>query len=102
MLYYRLRQVDRDGTFTFSPVATVVGSGVAKVLLFPNPAHSSISFLAAEATPYRVLNQLGQSLLTGTAEAGSPSINIEKLSPGLYFLELQTATGRMVQKFEKQ
>ena len=101
-LYYRLRQVDRDGAFTFSPVATVAGSGVAKVLLFPNPAHGSVSFLATEATPYRVLNQLGQSLLTGTAEAGSPSIIIEKLNPGLYLLELQTATGRVVQKFEKQ
>ena len=101
-LYYRLRQVDRDGTYAFSPVAKVAGGAAGKVLLYPNPAHSRISFPAAAATPYRVLNQLGQPLLRGTTEAGNPSIGIETLAPGLYFLELQTATGRVVQKFEKE
>ena len=52
--------------------------------------------------PYRVLNQLGQLLLSGTTEADNPSIVIETLANGLYFLELQTATGRVVQKFEKE
>nr|WP_277881362.1 choice-of-anchor D domain-containing protein [Hymenobacter cyanobacteriorum] len=102
-LYYRLRQVDLDGTAAFSPVVTVAGSGAAaKVALYPNPAHSRISFAAEAATPYRVLNQLGQPLLHGTTEAGPASIGLETLPTGLYFLELQTATGRTVQKFEKE
>ena len=103
-LYYRLRQVDRDGTSAFSPVVVVVGgtAETAKVELYPNPAHSRVSFIAAAATPYRVLNQLGQPLLLGTTEAGTASIGIETLPTGLYFLELQTATGRTVQKFEKE
>ena len=75
---------------------------MGKVPLYPNPAHSRISFLAAASTPYRVLNQLGQLLLSGTTEAGNPSIVIETLANGLYFLEPQTATGRVVQKFEKE
>ena len=59
-LYYRLRQVDRDGTLAYSPVVTVAGSGpAAKVFIYPNPARGSISFLAPTATPYCVLNQLG-------------------------------------------
>ncbi|MFC6223611.1 choice-of-anchor D domain-containing protein [Hymenobacter artigasi] len=103
LLYYRLRQVDLDGTSALSPVVTVLGAGqqAAKVPLYPNPAHSRISFIAAAATPYRVLNQLGQPLLHGTTEAGTASIGLEALPTGLYFLELQTATGRTVQKFEK-
>ena len=101
-LYYRLRQIDRDGTVAYSPVATVAGLGTtAKVLLNPNPAHSSISFLAEAATPYRVLNQLGQAVLHGTTETGTANVSIEQLPTGLYFLELQTAAGRTVQKFEK-
>ncbi|MBU6122449.1 T9SS type A sorting domain-containing protein [Hymenobacter siberiensis] len=101
-LYYRLRQVDLDGSSSFSPVVTVAGSGeIAKVELYPNPAHSRISFIAEAATPYRVLNQLGQSLLHGTTEAGTASIGLEALPTGLYFLELQTAAGRTLQKFEK-
>ncbi|MGY3090484.1 hypothetical protein ACVWYF_003539 [Hymenobacter sp. UYAg731] len=101
-LYYRLGQVDLDGTTAFSPVVTVAGSGeAAKVKLYPNPAHSRISFIAEAAMPYRVLNQLGQALLRGTTEAGTTSIGLENLPTGLYFLELQTAAGRTVQKFEK-
>jgi hypothetical protein len=102
-LYYRLRQVDRDGTVAYSPVATVAGFGAtAKVLLYPNPAHRSISFTTEAATSYRVLNQLGQAVLHGTTEAGTAQLAIEHLPTGLYFLELQTAAGRTVQKFEKE
>ena len=102
-LYYRLRQLDRDGRVAFSPVVAVAGAGeTTKVELYPNPAHSRISFIAKAAMPYRVLNQLGQSLLRGITEAGTASIGLETLPIGLYFLELQTATGRTVQKFEKE
>ena len=101
-LYYRLRQVDLDGTSTFSPVVLVAGAGsIAKVQLYPNPAHTALHFTAAIAQAYRVLNQLGQPLLHGITEAGTASIGIEALPTGLYFLELQTAAGRTVQKFEK-
>ncbi|MDB5235057.1 MAG: hypothetical protein JWR44_2050 [Hymenobacter sp.] len=102
-LYYRLRQVDRDGTTSFSPAVSVKGTGLTtKVLLYPNPAQSRISFLAEAATPYRVLNQLGQTLLHGTTEAGTATVPVATLPAGLYLLELQTPTGRVVQKFEKE
>ncbi|MBF9223078.1 T9SS type A sorting domain-containing protein [Hymenobacter sp. BT662] len=103
VLYYRLRQVDRDGTVAFSPVVSIAGTGeTAKVLLYPNPTSSSLSFIAEAATPYRVLNQVGQVLLQGTTEAGTAKVSVETLPAGLYLLELQTPAGRSVQKFEKQ
>ena len=103
LLYYRLRQLDRDGSYTFSPVVVVGGDGrAAKVLLYPNPAQRYISFIAETATSYRVLNQLGQPLLHGTTTTGTASIGLEALPAGLYFLELQTAAGRTAQKFEKE
>ena len=103
LLYYRLRQVDLDGTSALSPVVAVFGAGqeAAKVQLYPNSAHRRISFIADAATPYRILNQLGQPLLHGTTEVGTASIDLEALPTGLYFMELQTAVGRTVQKFEK-
>nr|WP_230678909.1 T9SS type A sorting domain-containing protein [Hymenobacter properus] len=102
-LYYRLRQVDADGTVAFSPVVVVAGTGeVAKVLLYPNPTRGTIHFITEAATPYRVLNQLGQALLQGTTEAGTATVDASTLPAGLYFLELQTPNGRNVQKFEKQ
>jgi hypothetical protein len=101
--YYRLRQVDQDGTAAFSPVVTVAGPGEpVAVALSPNPTHTRLNLIAEAATPYRVLNQLGQAQLRGTTEAGTTSIGVESLPAGLYFLELQTAAGRTVQKFEKE
>ena len=102
-LYYRLRQTDTDGTVTYSSVVVAAGL-LTNVVLYPNPAHTIISFLAPPATPYRVLNQLGQTLLQGITETGaSPTtVSLGKLVPGLYVLELQTVTGRIMRKFEKE
>jgi hypothetical protein len=36
-VYYRLRQVDLYGTFSYSPVHTVAVSGRYDLALFPNP-----------------------------------------------------------------
>jgi hypothetical protein len=102
-LYYRLRQTDMDGKVHYSPITTVGEAGaVAKVVLYPNPTQSTIGFIAEAATPYRVLNQLGQVLLRGITQAGTAQISVESLTHGLYLLELQTEAGRVVQKFEKQ
>ncbi|GAA4353629.1 hypothetical protein GCM10023185_14460 [Hymenobacter saemangeumensis] len=101
-LYYRLRQVDTDGKSSLSPVVVVGGSESKDLTVFPNPAQQSISFLAAGASPYRILNQLGQTLLHGTAETGLNMLPLDKLTAGSYLLELQTSQGRVVRKFVKE
>lgn len=100
-LYYRLRQVDLDGTATFSPVVVVSGTGRATVQLYPNPATEVLHVEVAAATPYRVLNLLGQPVLTGTTTE-STTLNVRTLPAGAYLLELHTAQGRQVSKFTKE
>jgi hypothetical protein len=100
-LYYRLRQVDTDGTASLSPVVTVA-AGKGDVVLYPNPARETLNIIAEGATAYRVLTQLGQPVLTGTIEAGAPAVNVSKLTPGVYHFELQTSAGRVVRKFVKE
>ena len=97
-VYYRLRQVDIDGKAAISPVVSIAG-GRGELILYPNPAHSSLTVLANVA-PYRVLNMLGQVLLQGTTEAGTVDVN--RLAPGIYQFELQTSAGRVVRKFVKE
>jgi hypothetical protein len=101
VVYYRLRQVDLDGKTAFSPVVSVA-SGKSELLIYPSPAQRVVNFMVAAATPYRVLNQVGQVLLQGTAEAGAATIEVSKLSPGVYHLEFQTSAGRVVRKFVKE
>ena len=102
-LYYRLRQVDRDGTASFSPAVSVNSAGLAaRVQLYPNPAQARIGFFTEAPTPYRVLNQLGQALLQGTTDAGPATVPVATLPVGLYLLELTTPAGRVVQRFERE
>lgn len=68
-LYYRLRQVDLDGTYTYSPVR-MVAVAVSGLALFPNPATALTTLTGTPAgTRVQVLDALGRAIATGTADA---------------------------------
>ena len=72
LLYYRLRQVDLDGTFSYSPVRTVALTGVAAgLVLYPNPAHGGAATItgALPGMVVTVYDVLGRPVLSATADA---------------------------------
>ncbi|WBA44392.1 FG-GAP-like repeat-containing protein [Hymenobacter canadensis] len=71
-LYYRLKQVDADGTFSYSPVRVVTLAGAAEGLaLYPNPAHGGGATLtgAQPGTVVTVHDALGRLVASATADA---------------------------------
>jgi endoglucanase Acf2 len=69
-LYYRLRQVDQDGTATYSPVRTVALAAAGGLALFPNPARTSATLTGAKpGTAVQLLDALGRTVATTTADA---------------------------------
>ena len=71
-MYYRLRQVDTDGTFSYSPVRSVVLTGaVAGLSLYPNPSHGGAATLtgARPGTTVTVYDALGREVLSAPADA---------------------------------
>jgi hypothetical protein len=101
-LYYRLRQVDLNGTAHFSPVTTVGGRTGTGLALSPNPTRESLTFLTEVPTPYTVRNPLGRVVRTGTTLAGANTLAVGELPAGVYLFELQANTGRVVQRFLKE
>ena len=100
--YYRLRQVDADGTAAYSPVVAVRGKGLAEATLYPNPSAQTVVLPAAiGALHYRIFNALGQTLLGGEA-AGNARLDISGLPTGTYFLELADATSRRTQRLMRE
>lgn len=100
-LYYRLRQIDTDGTSVFSPVL-VVQPAAGKVVLFPNPAQAELTLqVPVGVTRYRVVNTLGQQLLSGPALRGTTQLDLHQLPPGSYYLELTYDSYKEVHKFFK-
>jgi hypothetical protein len=71
ILYYRLRQVDADGTFSFSPVRSVSRKGqVADGLsLAPNPARTTTLAGAHAGAAVKVFDALDRLVLTAAADA---------------------------------
>ena len=93
VVYYRLKQVDLDGTVAYSPVRTAGFTKAAAVALslYPNPATTrtalDLSALSASAT-YRVLvlDATGRQVLTAVLNGGSAtqSLNLTNLATGTY------------------
>jgi uncharacterized repeat protein (TIGR01451 family) len=91
-VYYRLRQVDLDGTSAFSPVRSVSFPKAAPVALslYPNPAQAStqldLSPLPATAT-YQVtlLDATGRTVRAATLAGGLPQpLDVQHLASGTY------------------
>ena len=69
-LYYRLKQVDQDGTSSYSPVRTVTPGGGAgnDLTLAPNPGRNATLAGAVPAAPVQVFDAVGRLVLTATAD----------------------------------
>jgi hypothetical protein len=105
--YYRLRQLDQDGTSAYSPVASV-HRAVASFGAYPNPTPDALTLdlRALPAGPYtlRLLSLPGQVLLSQTLAGGEAQpISLAHLPAGTYLLEVAAATqGRSVQRIVKR
>ncbi len=95
---YRLRQVDFDGTFYFSPVAATQiegGKGPRSVAVFPNPSVGSVLNIAVEGewstSAQTTLYDLhGRQVATWTGlVAGRNSLSLPALPQGVYQLVSQ-------------
>ncbi len=69
-LYYRFKQMDLDGQYTYSPIRSVkfednlVGND-AQVQGYPNPAKDVITIQASIGLTYNITDQTGRQVLSG-------------------------------------
>ncbi|MFK8164427.1 MAG: T9SS type A sorting domain-containing protein [Lewinella sp.] len=97
-LYYRLKQVDFDGGFTFSPVVSTSFNPVDGFYAYPNPATDWVT--VNTQSDIELLNLTGQVVLS-TADAvrsgqSQFSINVSGLPSGVYLLRNGSVVKRLV------
>ncbi|RSK42854.1 T9SS type A sorting domain-containing protein [Hymenobacter perfusus] len=101
VLYYRLRQVDADGTFSYSPVRVVTRTSVATLQLYPNPTTGAAMLTgAAPSTAITVLDALGRPVLRATADAtGTARLGLPAGQPaGMYLVRSGAQTVRLLRR----
>jgi hypothetical protein len=100
VIYYRLKMVDRDGTYAYSNVITISLADIAgKVSIFPNPAADKTNVtIGAERDgkiQWKILDNAGRIVLESTAQVkkgrNNMVINVNKLSAGIYYLTVSGA-----------
>lgn len=111
--YYRLKQLDHDGQYEYSPLVSVENGTTGRsdvqndFRVFPNPVKDQIRVLPTEAgyetedTPYALHNTLGQVVRTGMVSIDQ-AIDVEDLDAGVYYLTLGNSTARRTTKVVKK
>ena len=87
--FYRLKMIDIDGRFTYSPLIRVNGSEKA-VVIYPNPAKNNVIISSFSDKPATVvfLNSSGKIMLRKTINEPVSSIDISKFTPGNYMIRI--------------
>lgn len=86
--YYRLRQLDHDGTATYSPVVAVQARALASQLLaYPSPTTGPLTVAGAAGPDFIILDQLGRPVRRATTSPGQRGPDVGGLPAGLYFLQ---------------
>jgi hypothetical protein len=109
--YYRLKIVDRDGKYVYSPVRQLDNRGGLQVSIYPNPAKDNLQVkLESDKTTdvqLQVLSIDGRVISTQRMSVAAGEtiqrLNVSSLQKGTYLLSVNYGENeKHVLKFEKQ
>lgn len=109
-LFYRLRQVDYDGTFEYSPTVElgISSDNPLSIIGYPNPFNNELSVrfssIVRQSMSIEIVNALGQKMYdTTTSEVeGELNIDVTDWAEGVYYLSITGPRHREVYKILKE
>ncbi|MCF0070491.1 CotH kinase family protein [Dyadobacter sp. CY261] len=93
--YYRLKQVDTDGSYTYSQMVSVKRADFA-ASVFPSPADQVLHIaLPDQQQPfsYTISDVSGKIKASNLSQPGKPAVPVGSLSSGVYVISIQTKNG---------
>lgn len=96
--YYRLKQNDLDGTFTYSAIRTVLREGSYQIMAYPNPTQDRQFQLLLSNAPLgnyqlTISDTKGSQVMSATKQIDQPVYPVKlpaNLKAGLYLVTLQS------------
>lgn len=101
--YYRIRQTDLDGSFTFTELLRAsIEKSQADLQLSPNPGNDilklSIKGDLKNYQGFEISNLQGQTQLSGVIDEAETFINTARLPSGIYLIKVNTRRGYISKK----
>lgn len=99
---YRLKMVDRNGEFAYSPIVPVAAKcNEASVIVYPNPVSGGKFFITASGLGKNATATLksaeGRIVYTGKVVNGINQISTQRVTAGYYLLSVQDEEGATIQ-----
>lgn len=92
--YYRLKQVDDNGAFSYSSIETIfIAKDATQIAAMPNPAKDYLSIslngsIQSENLQYSLVDMQGKKVISGNINQDMVAIDISQLSTGNYILNV--------------
>ncbi|MCU0447596.1 MAG: LamG domain-containing protein [Microscillaceae bacterium] len=107
--YYRLKQLDFDGKYSFTHTRFVGGDSVNKIYFYPNPTQNQLNIkgdiLADEWLHLQINNSNGLKIWEAKGKLSTINLNLhqitQQLSAGTYIFYLKTPQNMIFQKIVK-
>jgi len=93
--FYRLKQVDINGQYTFSPIRSVAFGDAGTISVYPNPVNDKVLISGLQGVyTVTISNALGQVVLKQSGlKTQSAELNTAGLAPGVYMLTIISEDG---------
>ena len=93
--YYRLKMIDKDGSFRYSRVVVMNSRLIGKLSVFPNPATNGLTVSHKKAgtnSTIEIISTEGRRVLTQKLETGATqtSVDVSALPSGRYMLVINS------------
>lgn len=93
--YYRLKQIDTDGSFSYSAISSVYNE-IDQIQFYPNPSDNNIKFEKLhEGDKISIKNLIGEIVLEESLFSDK-TLNVSMLSSGTYLLSFNGKTKKLV------
>ncbi|MBL7740853.1 MAG: T9SS type A sorting domain-containing protein [Chitinophagaceae bacterium] len=101
--YYRIRQVDRDGQYTYTSIRLVKISNDKQLFIWPNPVTDHLNIQTPVAWgSIEIYDANGKMIWKKVISSTIQSVPLQNLPSGVYVIQVRYGNDKLAEKFIKQ